>query len=90
MATQSCTNMHSTQTQGPGLCCSQIASGALAPTIGASVQVTTATGKCGTCSVVPSRSKKHAGKPRLQFHFGGPLCPSTSRGCCALGAAGGV
>lgn len=91
-----CTTTHSgPPVQGPGLCCAQVQSGALAPTIGSHVQVTVNTKagpRCGTCRVVASTSRKpsHAGKPRLLFTFGGPGCPSTNRGCCALIAAGGV
>ena len=90
-----CVNTHSTKTQGAGLCCAQVASGALSPTIGSSVMVTTAPstanpqGRCGTCRVVASTSKKpsQAGKPRLRFSFGGPGCPTAAHGCCALSTA---
>jgi hypothetical protein len=48
------------------------------------VGVTTATGKCGSCMVVGSSSKKHLGKPVLKFIPGGPTCPTAGTGCCAL------
>lgn len=79
-----CTNTHSARTQGPGLCCRMISSGALAPTIGASVQVTDAAGHCGHCSVVASTSRKHPGRPVLRYKRGGAGCPTSAQGCCAL------
>lgn len=82
-----CVTQHSTTAPGAGLCCQQIASGKLKPVIGSTVQVTDKAGHCGTCSVVASRSKKHAGAPVLKFTRGGAACPTTSRGCCALQAA---
>jgi hypothetical protein len=48
------------------------------------VMVQTSTGKCGTCMIVGSSSLKHSGRPVLKFRPGGPGCPTTSRGCCAL------
>ena len=80
----SCTDRHSSQTQGAGLCCHQIQSGALAKSIGSHVQVTDAGGHCGTCSVVASTSKKHRGVAVLRYRRGGPGCPTTTHGCCAL------
>lgn len=79
-----CTNTHSTKTQGQGLCCQQVASGALAPTIGATVMVTDSAGHCGHCSVVASKNKKHPGRPVLRYKRGGPGCPTSTSGCCAL------
>jgi hypothetical protein len=72
--------------QGPGLCCSQVASGALAKAIGSVGPATTnaKTGKCGHCEVVASTSRKHPGRPVLRWKFGGTMCPSTVHGCCAL------
>jgi hypothetical protein len=80
------THRVTSKTQGPGLCCSQIQSGALAKAIGSSVLVTTATGKCGHCSVRASTSTKPSrhGRPVLRFTFGGSGCPSAGTGCCAL------
>lgn len=58
---------------------------------GRGVQVTAGqTGECGYCFIVGSKSVKHPGKPRLLFIRGGGTCPSSSSGCCALSAAGGV
>lgn len=47
--------------------------------------VSDSAGKCGTCMITGSKSQKHLGAPRLQFIHGGPTCPSSSSGCCALG-----
>lgn len=79
-----CANTHSTKTQGAGLCCSAVTSGALAKTIGSTAMVTTAGGHCGHCSVVASNSKKHPGRAVLRFRMGGPGCPTKGSGCCAL------
>lgn len=49
--------------------------------------VTTATNHCGTCLIVGSKNKKHPGRPVLKFINGGPGCPSSSTGCCALSPA---
>lgn len=48
------------------------------------VMVTNSLGQCGTCMIVGSRSAKHPGVPVLKFVRGGPGCPSSSHGCCAL------
>lgn len=48
------------------------------------VQVVDSKGNCATCSIVGSKSTKHPGRPVLHFQRGGPGCPTTSRGCCAL------
>lgn len=104
-----CTNTHSAKTQGPGICCQALSSGALqvpppgttlSPyTPGSAAQlmaqgrattVTDSAGHCGTCMIVGSTSRKHPGKPALKFIRGGPSCPSSATGCCALVAAGGV
>jgi hypothetical protein len=85
-----CVDRHSGTVQGPGLCCQQVASGALPRTIGAAVLVTDSGGHCGHCMVVGSKSKKHPGVPVLAYRRGNPLgttgCPISSRGCCALNA----
>lgn len=54
------------------------------PTLFPHVMVTTASGKCGTCLIVGSKNAKHPGKPVLKFVPGGPGCPTTTTGCCAL------
>jgi hypothetical protein len=46
--------------------------------------VTDAQGHCGSCMIVGSSSKKHPGAPALKFIRGGPQCPSSTQGCCAL------
>jgi hypothetical protein len=95
-----CVTKHSTKVAGNGVCCAQVASGALAttaitlPTYSAGglatnptlphVQVTSLTGRCGTCWIAGSKSPKHPGKPVLKYTPGGPGCPSTGTGCCAL------
>jgi len=48
--------------------------------------VTTAKGHCAHCMIVGSRSVAHPGKPVLKFMYGGPTCPSTVTGCCAMAA----
>ena len=50
------------------------------------VMVTDAGGHCATCAIVGSRSKKKPGHLALHYQRGGPGCPITSRGCCALTA----
>ena len=50
-------------------------------------EVTTANGHCGTCMIVGSKSPKHPGKPVLKFINGGPGCPTSGTGCCALSTA---
>jgi hypothetical protein len=45
-------------------------------------QVTSASGKCGTCAIVGSKSSKHPGKPVLRYIPGGPGCPSSQFSCC--------
>lgn len=72
--------------QGAGLCCTAVQNGTLPKTIGSTVLVTTASGRCGHCSVRASTSKRHPGKPVLRFNFGGPGCPTRGTGCCALTA----
>lgn len=95
-----CTPKHSAKVAGNGVCCAQVASGALATTaltlpqynpggLGTNptlphVQVTSTTGRCGTCWIAGSKSPKHPGKPVLKYTPGGPGCPTTSTGCCAL------
>ena len=51
---------------------------------GRGVMVTDSQGHCGSCMVVGSKNKKHPGKPVLKFVRGGPSCPSSTTGCCAL------
>jgi hypothetical protein len=46
--------------------------------------VSDSAGHCGTCMIVGSKSATHPGKPVLKFIHGGPSCPSSSTGCCAL------
>lgn len=41
---------------------------------------------CGTCMIVGSSSAKHRGRPVLKFVRGGPGCPSSITGCCAMAA----
>jgi hypothetical protein len=53
---------------------------------GRHVQVVDSGGHCATCMIVGSTSKKHPGKPVLKFIRGGPGCPTSSTGCCALTA----
>lgn len=81
-----CVTTHTAKVQGGGLCCNAVASGQLGKTIGSTVLVTDAGGHCGHCSVVPSTSKKHLGKPVLRYRRGGPGCPVSGTGCCALTA----
>lgn len=50
-------------------------------------QVTDAAGHCASCMIVGSTSKKHPGKPVLKFVRGGPTCPTSSTGCCAMAGA---
>ena len=51
---------------------------------GRGVMVTDAAGHCASCMIVGSRSAKHPGRPVLKFIRGGPSCPSSTTGCCAL------
>lgn len=100
-SSMACVPKHSTQVAGNGLCCAQVASGALRttatslppyiagelatnPSLFPHVTVTTSKGKCGNCLIVGSKSPKHPGKPVLKFVPGGPGCPVTGTGCCAL------
>jgi hypothetical protein len=48
------------------------------------VGVTDAGGHCASCMIVGSTSKKHPGQPVLKFIRGGPSCPKSRTGCCAL------
>lgn len=82
---QICTNTKTVQVQGEGLCCKAVSTGRLGKNIGDSVQVSTASGRCGTCSVEASTRKgAQPGEKRLRFKFGGVGCPSKRTGCCAL------
>jgi hypothetical protein len=96
-----CTTTHSSKVQGAGLCCAAVSSGALSPpppgttlapyTPGSAATfshtvVTDSGGHCGTCMIVGSKSRKNPGKPVLRYIRGGPACPSSRTGCCALGA----
>lgn len=49
-------------------------------------QVTDARGHCASCLIVGSKSRKHPGKPVLLFIEGGPGCPTSGTGCCAMTA----
>lgn len=94
-----CTTTHSAKAQGPGLCCQQVSNGTLVLPPGTTtlpvftpgseltfphVSVTDSGGHCGTCMIVGSRSRNHPGLPVLRYVRGGPGCPSTRTGCCAL------
>jgi hypothetical protein len=50
-------------------------------------QTTDASGHCSTCMIVGSSSRKHPGKPVLRFIRGGPGCPTSGTGCCAMAGA---
>jgi hypothetical protein len=50
-------------------------------------QTTDAAGHCATCMIVGSSSRKHPGKPVLRFIRGGPGCPTSGTGCCAMAGA---
>ena len=51
---------------------------------GRRVQVIDAGGHCGQCMIVGSKSTKHPGRPVLKYVRGGPGCPTSGTGCCAL------
>jgi hypothetical protein len=50
-------------------------------------QTTDSSGHCSTCMIVGSSSRKHPGKPVLRFIRGGPGCPTSGTGCCAMAGA---
>lgn len=54
---------------------------------GRRVQVVDSAGHCATCMIVGSKSKKHPGRPVLEFIRGGPGCPTAGTGCCAMAGA---
>lgn len=53
---------------------------------GRRTQVVDAGGHCSTCMIVGSSSRKHPGRPVLRFIRGGPGCPTSGTGCCAMTA----
>jgi hypothetical protein len=66
------------------MCCAAL--GAQTPVIGLRFGATTASGKCFVCEIKASTSKAHPGAMVFKRGKGGVICPTTSRGCCALAA----